>query len=444
MSIHYQLSLWLTLLSLPTLAQLDNSAFEERWVLPGETPTIILNPHLYSDVRPFDHKHWQDSLWDAYKSQKDRDEFESWEWGCREPVSYREIFALKSRGYGGYIRPYMLSKQVGLFAHSFSYFRNLEYFNPTADGKTLLGEQLQVRGAYLLDSNLMISAGLWGRKDFGTGGIAEVRPTLTVRYRQGRFRLLFGTLEGNINHRFLEPLLDYESMITKRLEEGFALQWWGRRTQAELYLDWAQMIYPFEKRQEQLNVGGRMAYRLINERETNLQAIGQFRAYHKGGQLDSSKGKPGLTTVLSPAIGLKLNQELGGLPFDLQAEAHLLATNGIGDSIQIDSRLKAGRAFYGQIGLGNPHWQANVGYWQAKGYYVPGGAPIYSNRTENVLNPGMVLPGDRKLLFIRGQYQWNLSQYRAFATLRAEYIYDQVRKIGDYNYQLYLNIRMGQ
>ena len=399
MSIRYLLSIWLGLLCLPAFAQLDNSRFEERYQHPqgleGGAWLSKYNPHTIQ---------WID----------------------------------------GSISPYMLTGKLGIFAHSFSYFRNLEYFNPVADGKTLFGDQLQVRGAYILDSNLMISGGVWGRKDFGTGGLSEVRPTVTVRYRQGRFVLLFGTLEGNMNHRFLEPLLDYEAAITSRLEEGFALQWWGARTQAELYLDWAQMIYPFDKRQERLNVGGRIAINLCNPlARSSLEIIGQARAYHKGGQLDSSRSKPGLTTILSPAIGLKLNQPLGGKNIYLQAEAHLLLTQGIGDSVQIDSRLKAGRAFYGQMGLAGNNWQANVGYWQAKGYYVPGGAPIYSSRAENVLNPGLVTTGERKLLFLRGQYQWNLSQYRAFATLRAEYIYDQVRKAGDYNYQLYLNVRLG-
>ena len=383
-----------SLCSLPAFGQLDNSAFEERWVTPTEVdlPDGLAVPSIV-----------------------------------------------------GKFSPYMINSKVGLFAHSFSYFRNLEYFNAAENGKTLFGQQFQVRAAYLVYDSLMVSGGVWGRKDFGTSGIGQIRPVFTVRYRKGRFGLLFGTLEGNVSHRFIEPLLDYESAITTRIEEGFSLQWWGYRTKAELYLDWAEMIYPFDKRQEQLNVGGRITYNLLDywDQNNSLNIIGQFKAFHKGGQLDSSRSKPGLATVLTPAIGLKLNQELGGLPFDLQAEAHLLATNGIGDSTQIDSRLKAGRAFYGQVGLGNPHWQANVGYWQARGYYVPGGAPIYSSRSENVLNPGMVLPGDRKLWFLRGQYQWNLAQYRAFATLRAEYIYDVVRKAGDYNYQLYLNVRIG-
>ena len=392
MSIRWWLSGVGLLLGLNAFAQLDNGAFEERWVAPAEADS------LFRPVNP-----------PYYQSQ--------------------------ARG----IRPAMLNGRLGVFAHSYSYFRNLEYFNPTADGKTLLGEQLQVRAGYVFDSTLMISGGFLGRKDFGTGGIADVRPTLTVRYRSGRFRLLFGTIEGNVSHRFIEPMLDYELAITRRIEEGFALQWWGQKTQAELYLDWGQMIYPFEKQQERINVGARIERSLVQ----GVSIIGQARAYHKGGQLDSSRNKPGLTTIFSPAIGVRVNMPLLGTATCFQAETHLLATHGISDSIQLDRRLKAGRAFYGQAGLGSTQWQVNISYWHGRGYYVPGGAPIYSNRAENVLNPGRIQDGTRKLVFLRGQYQWNLSQYRAFATLRAEYIYDLGRSQGDYNYQLYLNIRIG-
>ena len=179
----------------------------------------------------------------------------------------------------------------------FSYLRDLEYFNDYSDGKTLFGQQLLGRLGYALRPNIYLTGGMMVQKDFGAAPV-RVRPIFTFRYEvndvllncfqkdtstilvRRRLSFLFGTLEGYVQHRQVEPLQDFESIINRRLEEGFQILYQTPRTFLDVWLDWQNMIYRYSPDQEQIQAGATLEQQVLGNVGSGgpyLKLLGQGR-----------------------------------------------------------------------------------------------------------------------------------------------------------------------
>ena len=113
------------------------------------------------------------------------------------------------------IRPDSLKTgELHLSINNFNYLRNYEYFNKIQDGYTLFGAQLEPQLVYYAHPRLAVTAGVHLRKDFGGRGIYKTYPLFSIKYQKGNTTLINGVLEGNIHHRMVEPLFDFEKKIT--------------------------------------------------------------------------------------------------------------------------------------------------------------------------------------------------------------------------------------
>ena len=98
--------------------------------------------------------------------------------------------------------------------------KNNEYFNDIADGYTLFGYQFYPSLAYFPAENVRIDAGIYLQKDFGASGFQTIAPTFSLKVKKGDWNIIFGNLDGGLNHRLIEPLYDFERVLNDRLETG--------------------------------------------------------------------------------------------------------------------------------------------------------------------------------------------------------------------------------
>ena len=124
-------------------------------------------------------------------------------------------FALKAQVLNDsleyHIRPDSLKAgELDLSVYNFNFLRNYEYFNKIQDGYTLFGVQLEPQLVYYAHPRLAITAGVHLRKDFGGRGIYKTFPLFSINYQKGNTSLINGVLEGNIHHRMVEPIFDFE------------------------------------------------------------------------------------------------------------------------------------------------------------------------------------------------------------------------------------------
>ncbi|RZJ66346.1 MAG: hypothetical protein EOO47_25425, partial [Flavobacterium sp.] len=113
-----------------------------------------------------------------------------------------------------------LEKELHLNFYNFNYVRNYEYSNKFHDGYTLYGTQIEPQLVYYANPNLAITAGAYLRKDFGNEGIYDAKPLFSLKYHKRNLTLVFGSLEGNIQHNYIEPIYNFERKITSPIEYG--------------------------------------------------------------------------------------------------------------------------------------------------------------------------------------------------------------------------------
>ena len=85
-----------------------------------------------------------------------------------------------------------------------------EYFGPIADGYTLFGTQINPQLGYKISRYLSLEAGVFLMKDFGNKNFTTIAPTYSLRYCKNNFKMIFGNLNGSINHNLIEPLYNFE------------------------------------------------------------------------------------------------------------------------------------------------------------------------------------------------------------------------------------------
>ena len=335
------------------------------------------------------------------------------------------------------------TKRFGIGAHSFSYFRNLEWFNPVADGKTLFGQQLSLRGIYKVDSNLSLSAGAFAGLSFGNKGLERIAPLFTLRYQKRNFRLLFGSLEGNLSHRLYEPLQDFESVINQRLEYGTQFQWWHKKLWADVWIDWQAEARRFQPKQERISGGASSTYTLAEGSNYQIEAKGQARVLHIGGQLDTAANKPPLITTYATALGLRGSYSPAENLSLFADIAYMHRGTSTRDST-FAAGTKSGNGIYANAGaILAKRFTLMASYWNGSSFYFPNGGAIYSSISSSVNFDGQLNSRNREIVILRAIANIKLAD-QATLTINVEPIYDLIRRKGDYGYSFYLNVFIPQ
>lgn len=297
-----------------------------------------------------------------------------------------------------------LSKELHFNFYNFNYVRNYEYSNQFHDGYTLYGTQLEPQLVYYANPNLAITAGAYLRKDFGKKGLYEADFLFNVKYHKRNLTLVFGSLEGNIQHGYIEPIYNFERKITTPIEYGTQLLVDRKNFKLDSWIAWQKMIYKADPAKEEI-VGGLITETTIMEKgRWKLTIPAQFLAYHQGGQIDIQKETP-LSTLFNGATGFKLHKAIGLNIKEVFTDNYI--------AVYKDFSPTKTRAFQGGFGLWlnagvNTKWGTLMAsYWKGNNFLTIKGMPLYQSISENLYENGFT-QSSRNILAIRYAYQKEL------------------------------------
>ncbi|MES2416984.1 MAG: hypothetical protein V4541_02290 [Bacteroidota bacterium] len=287
---------------------------------------------------------------------------------------------------------------------NFNYVRNYEYSNKFHDGYTLYGTQLAPQLVYYAHPNLAITAGAYLRKDFGREGIYDAKPLFSLKYHKRNLTLIFGSLEGNIQHGYIEPIYDFERKITTPIEYGTQLLVERENFKLDSWIAWQKMIYKGDPIKEEI-VGGLITEStLLHTNSWKLSLPIQFLAYHQGGQIDILKQIP-ISTIFNGAAGFKLHKTIGIKVKEIYTDNYV--------AVYKDFSPTKTRAYQGGFGLWlnagvNTKWGSFVAsYWKGNNFITIKGMPLYESVSQTLYNQGFK-QNSRNILALRYAYQQEL------------------------------------
>ncbi|MGV3557984.1 hypothetical protein [Larkinella arboricola] len=256
------------------------------------------------------------------------------------------------------------------------FVRNNEYFGPIADGYTLFGYQLNPRVAYQPAPNVVLEAGVFFKKDFGQDRITQLAPTFTVKFQHRNWNYLFGTLEGSVGHRLIEPLYHFERLLQQRIENGLQITHRTDRTFFDFWISYLQNTLPGYTRQEHFWGGISAEQRFGNPNQEWVLSIPvQITAFHAGGQNINSPLP--VRTALNATASLSLTWQNPASGFLRSAR---LDTYAVGYTENADKPYSGG-AFYPNLTVNLKPITVLLSYWNGNGYRAELGGDLYQSYT---------------------------------------------------------------
>jgi len=308
--------------------------------------------------------------------------------------------------------------------------KNNEYFDTTIDGYTLFGYQINPYLSYHLARNVRLDAGVYAQKDFGNDEYSEVAPTLSLKVTNRNFNFVFGTLEGSLNHRLIEPLYDFESVLNSRLENGIQVLWMKDDLFLDMWVDWQNMIYFNDSEPERFAGGISFNKTILQKGKFQVSLPIQLLADHQGGQIDVP-GNPVITRY-NGAAGLTIESESAGFVNSFGLKSYMTGFTTSSDQLAYED------------GYGifiNPYITTKIGvtlmgsYWYANKFLTIQGGQLYPSVTDNYPNR---VDEIREFFMLRFLYDLKLAD-GLILTARAEPFYDTYAETIEYSFGVYLN-----
>ena len=308
--------------------------------------------------------------------------------------------------------------------------KNNEWFDTTIDGYTLFGYQLNPYLSYHIAKNVRLDAGVYAQKDFGNDEYSDVKPTLSLKINSGNFNFIFGTLEGSVHHRLIEPLYDFESVLNNRIENGFQVLFMDDKFFVDAWIDWQNMIYFNDTEPERFTAGFSINTTLFRKNGFHIDLPVQAIANHQGGQIDTVNNP--VITVYNAAAGLTLEFESDRFVTAWGLKSYLPYHKTASDALP----YKHGRGIFI-----NPYVTTKIGltlmgsYWRADKFLTVQGGDLYPSINEKY--PTRV-DEIRDFIMLRVLYDVKIAD-GLILTARAEPFYDSYAEALEYSFGLYLN-----
>lgn len=313
------------------------------------------------------------------------------------------------------------TQYIYLHLNSFNFVRNYEYYNAFQDGYTLFGTILEPQMHYKADDYLTFSVGAFLRKDFGNDGLYDSKALFSIKYAKKNTTLQFGSLEGNVQRGFIEPLYDLERRITDPVEYGTQLKTKNAYFNLDAWIAWDKMIYKNSRDQEQISGGLKADIRALERNNHLLQFPVQFIAKHKGGQIDVNQTDP-LSTVLNAALGIKYVKTFKDqMVFNTFFMEHYWVGHKDQSPLQ-GQTFKEGSAVWLNLGISSKYGTFITSYWNGNNFQSIKGTPIFQSISSDIDYPDYT-EKERSLLLFRYAYQKPLLP-KLFLDIRLEPIID--------------------
>ncbi|MBD0331323.1 MAG: hypothetical protein ICV66_01580 [Chitinophagaceae bacterium] len=315
-----------------------------------------------------------------------------------------------------------------------NYLRNYEYFGKIPLSYTLFGYQLIPQLKYQFNQFFSLKGGAFVRREFGLKDFVNITPMFTAKYQKNGFSFLLGSLEGSLNHRFIEPIYNLERFINDRIEQGAQAILDKKSLWADWYIDWEKAIKRYSPYREEFTTGVSSRIKLFDIKNVNVEIPIQAITAHKGGQIDSS-GLP-VETLLNTAAGVSLNfRTISEFLPAIRTEHYFVYYK---DLSEINLQLyKEGMGFLSSVTFKTKYIDVDLRHWWGDKFFGPRGTPLYSSISEQSRNFG---EEKRHLLFLNLIYDRQLFK-NIFIHLRFEPYYDFRNEMVEYAYSVFLRFR---
>jgi hypothetical protein len=252
------------------------------------------------------------------------------------------------------------------------YGDNTEFFTPYRVGETILGGQFQSYAAIDVGKQSRIRAGVFGDRRWGsTEFLDQVKPILSFRY-EGRTSLgVFGTLETERRHGYLDPLEVSTLELTRPIEYG--IQWIERRRvwDIDFYLNWQALNQPNQR--EVFDYGWTLKVRPFRQ----LALEHQLHGLHHGGQLFDA-GVP-VTNNVASGFGATIADTLGPLGLSALRVFYLRSSGNIDPTAPAD-RPGHGHGVWARASVHPRHVPEIFGiWWNGKDFLAQEGDNNYNS-----------------------------------------------------------------
>ncbi|HWW39132.1 hypothetical protein [Pedobacter sp.] len=288
--------------------------------------------------------------------------------------------------------------------YNLNFVRNYEYTNNFHDGYTIYGAQFQPQLVYYAHPNLALTGGVFYRKDFGNGGISLVKPLFSIKYQKNDLSLIFGSLEGGIQHHYVEPIYDFERQLTNPLEYGTQFLLEKKVIKLDAWIAWQNMIYKGSDYKEEIIGGLSMEATVAENNGWKLSLPGQFLAQHRGGQIDELKQIP-VQTLFNGATGIKLHKKFQGRVKEVYTDNYIVGYKDL--SKQRDQNYLGGFGLWLTAGMDTKYGSLLATYWGGNNFITIKGMPLYESVSENLYDQGFT-QNHRNVLSVRYAYQKEL------------------------------------
>ena len=268
--------------------------------------------------------------------------------------------------------------EVSIHFYNNNFIKNNEYFGPYTEGITYIGSIIQPEVTWTCSENFSLTAGWYLRQYFGHNGFEKSMPVIRARYTfMPGAQLIFGQLDGQRQHGYIEPIYNEDNYFIKNPEYGIQILLNKARYSTDFFMDWETFLLPGEAHKEVIT-GGLLASFALNDLAENRGLSAHFQSiiHHFGGQVDildtpmqtRANIAAGLTYVFLPDLNYLKRITLSS--YFLQA-LELSPTNTIA--------YKSGQAFHNTIGFENNWIKINSGWFHGEKFFAPMGDYLFQS-----------------------------------------------------------------
>lgn len=328
-------------------------------------------------------------------------------------------------------------KAVYLKIQNLNYLKNNEYYNAIADGYTMFGVQLNPQIGYQLSKNLSMEGGIFLNKDFGNNDFTVVQPSFAMRYIKKDFKMVFGNIDGSLNHNLIEPVYNFERVMTNRLESGAQFVVTKKCFDFDTWVDWQRATYRFSNQQENIWAGISANVLKLKTDQADFRIPLQATVYHMGGQLDTLSA--GIVKNFNYSAGFVFNyhvktKRVQSVFADVR---YVIRTNNYLDSV---ARTSQGDGILANIGFVSPRsFNVMLSYWYGNDFYTDLGGFLYSSKSSTVAYSWYWREKYRSLLILRLTKKIKLED-QTLLTLRAEPHYDFINNYFEFSFGFYISL----
>ncbi len=286
------------------------------------------------------------------------------------------------------------SEKLSFNLYNFNYCNDTEWFGNIPLSGTLFGYELIPEFEYQVSPKLIIKAGAYLQKEFGRPNYTTLQPTFTVKYRAKHSSYIIGTLEGNNNHQYIEPIYDYKWIINERLENGFQFKVDTKPYDHDFFINWRVAIHPGDPFKEKFDLGYVGKFNVVDNARFYIGVPIQMLYSHAGGQYDTDSVP--LTSLTNSALGISTvlktdHKLLKRIVFD---NYYVNYKDVSGAKVQA---FKQGNGYLSHLLFDFKNVGIDMRYWNAQGYIAPRGMALFNSVSEKY--PGLV-EKHRELLIV--------------------------------------------